>query len=35
MVDILILLLVFGGIAVFYLLALKKGWLPMDRMNCG
>lgn len=35
MADILILLLVFGGLAVFYLLALKKGWLPIDRMSCG
>lgn len=33
--DILILLLVFGAIAVIYLLALKKGLLPPERMGCG
>ena len=33
--DILILLSVFGGIAALYLLALKIGWLPTDRLNCG
>ena len=33
--DIFILLLVFGGIAAIYLLAIKKGWLPTDRMGCG
>lgn len=33
--DILIPLLVFGGIAALYLLAIKKGWLPTDRLNCG
>lgn len=33
--DILILLLVFGGIAVIYLWALKKGLLPPERMGCG
>ena len=33
--DILILLSGFGGIAALYLLALKKGWLPTDRLNCG
>ena len=33
--DILILLSVFGGIAAIYLFAIKKGWLPTDRLNCG
>ena len=33
--DTLILLLVFGGIAALYLFAIKKGWLPTDRLNCG
>ena len=33
--DILILLLVFGGLAAVYLFAIKKGWLPTDQLNCG
>ncbi|SDF59840.1 hypothetical protein SAMN05192586_10898 [Desulfovibrio legallii] len=33
--DLLVLIGVFGGVAAFYILALRKGWLRVDRMSCG
>ena len=35
MADLLGLLLGFGGVAALYILALRKGWLQVDRMSCG